>query len=90
MGESVLTATYIAEATNRFKELVTWHLAAPLIDHDGGDEDDRFFKERQFLRAIRKPSHVWREGDRLYYIRKVELKPLPFTFMDQDPGDESP
>jgi hypothetical protein len=84
-----VTIQDIIDATDRMEELMTWHLMAPLVDHDGGDEDDRYFKERQVYRAIRQPGHTWREGNRWYYVRKVTLQPLPFSFMEhRDPGDE--
>lgn len=54
-----------------------WYTAAPLVDHDGGDEDDQLVAARQFDRAARKPgARVFRERDRLYVVRDPELRPL--------------
>lgn len=67
-------------AGNRIREILIWHLAMPHVDHDGGDEDDRFVKERQFLRAIRQPRARWfREGDRAIVLQEPVLKPMPVS-----------
>lgn len=82
-------AASLVESANRLTEIMTWHLAAPLVDHDGGDEDDRLFQERGFLRAIRRPRSRWfKDRDRLVVVQEPELKPLPIMF--RDPGDEQP
>lgn len=82
-----MTIADIIAAGDRMGEILHWHLAAPLIDHDGGDEDDLLVKTRQFYRAIRKPRARWfRDGDRLFVVQSPELPPMPIRF--GDPGDE--
>lgn len=77
------------ESYKRLEVIMQCHLAMPLIDHDGGDEDDQLVKWRQFLCACRKPgANYFRQGDRVYVVQQPEMRTLvPMRF--GDPGDEA-
>lgn len=80
--------TALMRASDGINALLRWHAAMPLVDHDGGDEDDRLVEMRRFLRACRKPrANYFRQGDRLCVVQEPEMRPLvPMRF--GDPGDE--
>lgn len=65
--------------------ITDWYLAMPLVDHDGGDEDDQLVEQRRLFRALRYPgARCFRQGDRLYVVREPDLmRPLVPSFFEQ-------